>query len=1231
MQSNNSPLGVKFFLVIAVALGFLLIGFAGIIGIDASSQAKTAASNTRALLEPTDIAYAIIGPASFEASMQSFIAWKTDKGLPAKYYTTEDISSSEPGPDLQFKIHSHLEDLNDIHNLSYVLLVGDDDVIPPRVLHPNAAVYGFQDTYISDAYYAGLDNDWDQDSDQDYGEYTGSSCEADLNFDVAVGRLPVSNVGELDIVIAKTLAYEKNPPAGNWANKMEIWGTLMDAPNNVARYEDFKDNAYKIGEKLNTVNNNDYQIVRKYDYDQLAGGSYNKNDDGLTKSIAKQDLNDGLAVINFAGQARYEAFELVHYESDTGMEGDDVITPWKSLFSYTDAASMMNGNKLPFCFFATCNAGQFNVANDQSLEKLLTAPNGGAIGLLSNTGKSYRGEEQLSGDEKHWGNWYLLEKFWKNFHEKNYTKAGNCWARTLMDYKYGIYDTTSVKAQCLTNIYGYVYLGDPSVDIYSDPPTDAAFSSDIIYTGARTYEMTVRSSGDPVPNAYICIRGEQLYKVARTNSTGVATVDLDLPTIGQLNITVTGHNIKFKKETIQINTAPADVIVLPTSISFSNTSVLKDRDDVTIGATVSNLGQLTADNVAVDLYLGDPEGGSAVLVGTENIGILSPAAEEIVSFEWTAIGGDHELFFVSSSTTEDLDPDNNNISVQFHVQFPKLSIFNGDITITPKGSVAAGDTVNISYLVSNNGECEALNVPVQIYDGNATEEGVLIKEQVIGSIPKGNGALMGFDWVVTPEDKYIRVKVNPLKEIYEEDHSDNTAFYVMSINDPPVVAGLSNLTIHEDDPYEDTKALVNLKEVISDEDDNFNELDIKISHNSPNNMSINGYDQISLKLNKDWYGIIDVELEITDPRNTVLEKFSIDVLEVNDDPVLNLTNTSFDVYEDREYELQLSAFDIEGDQIKFYDDTEIFDIDKDTGMINFTPLDKDLGKTHLVTITVKDSRGGETNKQISFNLIGINDKPEIEAIPDITLWVGDSLNYQVKATDPDSPFLEYSDDSPIFNINGETGLISYTPKPEDAGTYDVTITVSDGSLFETTSFKITVNYNETKEVEPEEEEESLLSNGNMIYLILGVIIFIVVLIIVIVAVKSRKPKKQLENYEERRQKEPPKQRNYEDLYGAEPVMEEEALDDGGDRKRKKKERGGPGPVEEPEDTEGEPLDLDDGEVVDFSIEQEEPEMGEMDFDPDTYDEAFGDEDPDEITDVDDDDLFDEDDVLFDDE
>jgi hypothetical protein len=1193
---------------------------------------------TRALKEPDETVYAIIAPQSFESSLQPLVDWKTQKGVPTKVYTTEDIIGQYPGlPDLSAKVHAFLEDLENTEvNLTYVMLAGDSEIIPPRYLYTNAYYIGFTDYYAGDVYYAGLDNDWDTDDDGYYGEYSASSgFDADLNFDVTVGRLPIDTTAHVDNVVDKVLTYEKDPPVGDWVNKAEIWGTIMDAPNDPTKYDSWEDNAYKVGEKIYDLMKDNFSINKRYDYSKLPGGDYTLATDYLKKSVVLTPVNDGLSVINYAGQAWYDGTTIAHYHSATGMHDTNDGPAWPSLFSWSDAAALSNGYKMPFVFMATCDAANFTKTDDQDQERWVYADNGGAIGLLSNTGMSYRGEEQ----DASYGNWWLMENYWRIFNDRRVTQPAVCWSETLQKYKKDVLDAPGAfphKEAILTNVYGYVYLGDPEVDIWTATPQSLALQSPTLYTGTRDYTFKVTAGGNPVENARICLRSPNLYTYFTTNATGEGTVSLSFASMDTVNVTVTAHNCLPKETTIDVQVAPADLEILDSDITLSKSADIKAGEVIDITVKVSNIGDMPASDTTVHFYDGIPTAGGS-LIESAFVGTLDPAASQNAGISWTAKGGPRTLFISATTSSTDLDPTNNNATKDVNVLFPELEVSNGNITFDPPGTAVVGGKLNITYLVTNYGGCDAKNVKVQIYDGNRSLNGTLIATQTLPTVPQGGTTSSWSLWTVTQFDHLIYIYVNPDKEIYESVYSDNTAYKLLYVNEPPVFTKITNLTVNEDDPPFKTSKLLDLTGYLTDKDNDFDELTITVEQDSPNTLKVDANGYLNLTLVKDWAGAILVTITASDSLASVDYDMKITVIEINDAPVIDLDKTEYDVYEEMVFSVTVVAHDVENDPIQFSDDTHLFDINKTSGEIEFVPRQADLDKTFHANISVQDSRGGISSKMLTFNLVNIPDKPTIVPIEDQEVWVGDSFDVQIMATDPDSTTLTFSDDTNLFDIGENDGWIHFSPTVDDIGGHTINIWVSDDeggtSSF---SFVLTVKYNDTGDDDDDDTDGPMIASQYLVLLLIFAILLIatVIIIVVLVTKKKRVPEQEPAPMEEE---------DYEDEYGDDGYYDEEQSyyrepEPEPRRKSKKgkgKRKGGrKKKFEEPDEKSLEYYtdalmsqyeeQMEDGGPAEEQYPQGDDyvDKGEMEFDEDSFDEAFGDEldtedfDPDDYEDPD---------------
>ena len=119
----------------------------------------------------------------------------------------------------------------------------------------------------------------------------------------------------------------------------------------------------------------DLEVRNLFDYPQLKGGNYSTNDgrDTLNRANMLSEFNTGASMLNFAGQARYEAYALNDYGPPTG-NGEN--WDWNEPMSYADHAIFENQDMMPFMYASTCDTAKcfdMGAYNDMSLETWLTS------------------------------------------------------------------------------------------------------------------------------------------------------------------------------------------------------------------------------------------------------------------------------------------------------------------------------------------------------------------------------------------------------------------------------------------------------------------------------------------------------------------------------------------------------------------------------------------------------------------------------------------------------------------------------------------------------------------------------------------------------------------------------------------------------------------------------------------------------------------------------------------
>jgi hypothetical protein len=149
-------------------------------------------------------------------------------------------------------------------------------------------------------------------------------------------------------------------------------------------------------------------------------------------------------------------------------------------------------------------------------------------------------------------------------------------------------------------------------------------------------------------------------------------------------------------------------------------------------------------------------------------------------------------------------------------------------------------------------------------------------------------------------------------------------------------------------------------------------------------------------------------------------------------------------------------------------DASLFSIDPSTGVLSFisapdyeNPTDSGVDNVYDVQVTVTDSGGLTDVQDIAVTVTDVveNTAPTITSTPVTSAIEGALYSYDVEASDPNAgDTLTFSLDTAPggMSIDPVSGLIQWTPTNAQLGDNAVTVRVSDGSLFDTQSFTITV-------------------------------------------------------------------------------------------------------------------------------------------------------------------------------
>ncbi|HVX11380.1 MAG TPA: C25 family cysteine peptidase [Pirellulales bacterium] len=285
----------------------------------------------------------IVAPDAFHEPLVDYLRFKQER-RPVELVSLEKILQETPGRDDPERVKRFLFEQWKAGKGTNALLVGDADVFPVRYMvldrvTPAAFDYAF---YPSDLYYAdlaredGTFDDWNAQQDGFhagyFGEVRGEKNKTDpINYDrvdyrpdIAVGRWPVSNVDELQKVVAKSMLFERGVLAKDRV------GLKAAALFSVGGWVDSRGLMDEIARRMPS----DWNVEKRYYRDRRRDDETAPPDEGQLVEL----LNSGQRIVFHAGHGQDDA--------------------WEQCFSVRSLEKLKNADRLPVMISAGCSTAR---------------------------------------------------------------------------------------------------------------------------------------------------------------------------------------------------------------------------------------------------------------------------------------------------------------------------------------------------------------------------------------------------------------------------------------------------------------------------------------------------------------------------------------------------------------------------------------------------------------------------------------------------------------------------------------------------------------------------------------------------------------------------------------------------------------------------------------------------------------------------------------------------------
>ncbi|UCG41930.1 MAG: hypothetical protein JSU73_08550, partial [candidate division WOR-3 bacterium] len=516
----------------------------------------------------------IITSSTLSSHFQPLVDWHNKKGYKTEVRTTSWIYSNYSGRDNPEKIRNFVRDYYNNQGLMWVILGGDNSVVPNR--QARAYVSGETGNIPCDLYYVDLQWSWDGDGDSIFGEAGHDTV--DLYYDLYVGRASVDNASQCSTFVRKVIRHETNPPTDYLRRILLVDALLWSG------YDE-------------TQSNDTIAAITPSGWSDVFYHS------PTTTTGVRDSLNHGFQFCHLVGHGN----ELGVYNGGTRIYGNPVIPGHN------------NGPRVNLLNSIACYTANFEYS-DCCAEMAHNVDSGGSVAVLMNSRYGWGTPPNLGPSEK------LDIRFYDYFFNHDTMPIGLTHAASKEVYR-SVALSQQVWRWCY---YELMMFGDPLLMMYESVPTSMSLSfTSPIGTGPQNYTVTVSSSGSPVPNALVCLsKGSEVYERGFTNSSGQVTLAINPTSSGYMNIFATRADHLPAEDSALVQVGQNDVGV---------SRLLAPSDTVNLGAvvapraTIRNYGTQTAIGFDVIMRVG------SAYEDTVSVDSLSSGDTVQVTFaNWTA-------------------------------------------------------------------------------------------------------------------------------------------------------------------------------------------------------------------------------------------------------------------------------------------------------------------------------------------------------------------------------------------------------------------------------------------------------------------------------------------------------------------------------------------------------------------------------------------------------------------
>jgi len=507
-------------------------------------------------IDGLEIDYLVLTADELAPEFEPFCKYRTARGPRTEIRTVEWVDRNYPGRDLPERMRNLIRDYYENRGLSYVLLAGDNPLVPCRRIR--VYVGQTRGDIPVDLYYADLDYSWDSNDNGLFGEMSDS---VDFFSDVIVGRASVSNAAEARNFIAKVRAYE-NDPASDYIRRALLPSAWL-----------WRSQGYH----------------GKFMHDSIAGITPSNWTDVRLENppsafMVADSLDNGFAIFDPAGHG-----------NESGIYDEDGT----AIYTSGLARNQTNDRRFSIMTSLACTPGNFE-AEDCIAEIAHNCVGGGCIAVMMNSRYGWGTPPSMGPSEK------LCIRFYDFYLDREEYVLGQAHSHSREVYA-GSARQNSLWRWCMTE---FNLFGDPALDIWSNPPfgMDLSCRDTVIETGSQSLEVHVEGCDGPVESALVCAwKDGDVHVTARTDATGEATLEVHPNTVGTMTVTATCHNWLPDSQVVGVVQGVPEPHLVYSRSEVEDTGqahpngILEPGETGVLTVYIANAGAASAENASVIL------------------------------------------------------------------------------------------------------------------------------------------------------------------------------------------------------------------------------------------------------------------------------------------------------------------------------------------------------------------------------------------------------------------------------------------------------------------------------------------------------------------------------------------------------------------------------------------------------------------------------------------------------